>query len=195
VAGQGVGQWRKLRLYLWAFFVTVLTGLTEAPVCPGEEPLASEYQIKAAFIINFPKYADWPPEAFAAATSPIVFAVVGESKVTDELQKLIPGRKINGREMILKRLPSGELPVDCHILFIPATELRRSPNLLSKFNGVGVLTVGESDDFLAGGGCINLARKDQKIALEVSLEAVDQSRVKISSKLLSLARVVKRKAN
>lgn len=160
----------------------------------AEEPMPSEYQVKAAFLINFPKYVDWPAEAFAGTNSPVVLAVPGETKVAGEIQKVIAGRTVNGREIVLKRLASGEESGVCHILFISAAEQRRSPNLLAKLKDGGVLTVGESDDFLESGGIINLARRDQKIALEVNLTAAGNARIKISSKLLSVASVVKGKS-
>lgn len=156
-----------------------------------EGPLP-EHQVKAAFLVNFPKYVDWPAEAFAETNSPIVIAVLGETKVTGELQKIITDRTVNGREVVLQRLAPGEVPRTCHILFIAAAEQKRSSNLLGSLKG-GVLTVGESDDFLEGGGIINLARRDQKIALEVNLAATDRAGLKISSKLLSVASVVKGK--
>jgi hypothetical protein len=154
----------------------------------------SEEQVKAAFLINFPKYADWPAETFATSNSPIVIAVLGETKVSDEIQKAIAGRTINGREIILKHLASGDEPCVCQILFICAAEERHSPDLLARFKDTSTLTVGESDDFLENGGIINLARRDRKIALEVNLTAASNARIKISSKLLSVANVVKGKS-
>lgn len=156
--------------------------------------MSSEYQVKAAFLINFPKYVDWPAEAFAATNSPIVIAVLGQTKVTAEIQKIIPGRTVNGREFVLKRLASGEASGVCHILFISAAEQQHSPSLLTQLKDASVLTVGESDDFLERRGIINLARRDQKIALEVNLTAADKARIKISSKLLGVASVVKGKS-
>jgi hypothetical protein len=163
------------------------------PVSLAEEPQASEHQVKAAFLINFPKYVDWPAEAFARTNSPIVIAVLGETRVTGEIQKVITGRTVNGREIVLKRLASGEEPDACHILFVPEAEQQRSPNLLAKVRD-GVLIVGESDDFLERGGIINLARRGGKIALEVNLPAAEKARIKIGSKLLGVATVVKGKS-
>jgi hypothetical protein len=159
----------------------------------AQETAPSEYLVKAAFLINFPKYVDWAPEAFAETNSPIVIAVLGESEMTAELRKIIAGRIVNGREIVLKRLDSDDASGVCHVLFVPATEQKRLPNLLAKLKAGGVLTVGESDGFLDRGGIINLARRDQKIALEVNLIAADQARIKISSKLLNVASVVKGK--
>jgi hypothetical protein len=152
-----------------------------------------ESQVKAAFLVNFPKYVDWPAEAFAATNSPIVIGVLGKTEVTAELQKIIAGRIVNGRPIVLKHLASGTETGGCHILFVSAAEQKLLPGLLAKLKDGGVLTVGESDDFLGRGGIINLARREQKIAVEVNLTAADQARIKISSKLLSVASVVKGK--
>jgi hypothetical protein len=163
------------------------------PVSVAEEPLASEYQVKAAFLINFPKYVDWTAAAFAETNSPIVIAVLGETPVTDELQKAAAGRTVNGRNIILKHLTYGEEYGICHILFISAAEERHSPEVLAKLKDASVLTVGESDGFLESGGIINLARRDQKIGLEVNLIAANKARIKVSSKLLNVASAVKTK--
>jgi len=180
--------WHRLRFLLalivaWGFFHTASLRAADLPVLP-------EAQVKAAFLINFPKYMDWPAEAFAETNSPVVIAVLGESKVADELQKAIVGRTVAGREIVLKRLASGQTPVDCHILFISASEKNASAVLFGlKHNAI--LTVGETADFLDHGGIINLARRDRKIALDVDLIAASDARIKISSKLLSVANVVK----
>jgi hypothetical protein len=189
-APPGFRRWPCPRAIAGALLAMLVGWIAGTSLSLADEPVASEYQVKAAFIINFPKYVEWPGEAFAATNSPIVIAVLGESRVTDELQKIIAGRSVNGRELVLKHLDSADGTIDCHLLFVPATEQKRAPNLLPSIKNKGILTVGESDDFLAGGGTINLARRNQKIALEVNLEAAGNSRIKISSKLLNIAKVV-----
>jgi hypothetical protein len=188
-------RWRDRRTVLCALLL-IAAGWVVLPggISIAEEPPPSEYQVKAAFLINFPKYVDWPAEAFAEVNSPIVIAVLGETKVTGEIQKAIAGRTVNGRKIVLKRLASGQESGVCHILFVSAAEQQRSPNLLAKLNDANILTVGESDDFLERGGIINLARRDQKIALEVNLTGADKARIKVSSKLLGVASIVKGKS-
>src|SRR5450432_1138857 len=174
---------RNQRALLCALLVMEVGGTIGPPVLSADEPVASEQVVKAAFLANFPKYVDWPAGAFANASSPIVIAVAGESGVTRELQKIIAGRTVAGRELVLKQLASGEEATICHILFIPAEEQQRSLNLLAKRKR-GVLTVGEHDDFLARGGIISLARRNQKIALDVNLAAAANAGISLSSKLL-----------
>lgn len=160
----------------------------------ADEPVLSEFQVKAAFLINFPKYVDWPAAAFAQTNSPIVIAVPDDSKVADELAKAIVGRTIYGRPIVLKRLAAGEPPATCHILFIPATE-KHAPDVLARLKDAAILTVGENSGFLDAGGIINLARHGQKIALEVNLNAAGHARIKISSKLLNVASAIKGHVN
>jgi len=159
------------------------------------EILHLDYEVKAAHLANLSKYVDWPATAFATTNSPVVIAVLGETKVTDELEKIIVDRIVNGRPIVLKQFAAGDDSSGCHILFVAAAEPRLTPNLLAKLKERSVLTVGESADFLERGGIISMTRRDQKIALAINLPAADQARIKISSKLLSVARVVKGKSN
>jgi YfiR/HmsC-like len=191
------GAWpRRNGCELQAFYgllFLLLAGLFAGPIASNaEDAMPSEYQVKAAFLINFPKYMDWPATAFATATNPVIIAVSGETKVAGELEKIIAGRIVNGRGIVLKRLAAGESPGVCHILFISAAEQKYSPSLIAKLKR-GVLSVGESDDFLEHGGIINLTRHEQKISLEVNLTAATAAGIKISSQLLKVAGAVKGK--
>lgn len=151
----------------------------------------SENQLKGAFLVNFPKYVDWPAESFAETNSPIIVATLGETDLGDHLRKMIPGRTVNGRPLVFKVITENDPDREVHILFIPDTARRRQPAVLEKLKDCPVLTVGETDDFLSRGGVINLTRRDQKVRLEVNLAAARQAALKISSKLLSVADVVK----
>jgi len=152
----------------------------------------SEYGVKAACVLNFPKYVEWPAPAVPATNSPILITVLAEPKLSAELARLIQA-KTGGRPVELKIITRAEEFVpDCQILFIG--DMRQWPALRKKLGVAPILTVGESDDFLAQGGVINLVKQAKKISLEVNLAAATQAQLKISSKLLSLARVQKEPA-
>jgi hypothetical protein len=163
----------------------------------AEEAMPTEFQVKAAFLINFPKYVDWPANAFAETNSPIIVAIWGDENVANEAQNMIgTGRIISGHPVVLKRIArEEEINRDCHILFIGASERLRLPSILEKIRGEKILTVGESDDFLEQNGIINLARQGRKIRLQVNLTAAGNAQLKISSRLLVAADVVKGKSN
>ena len=159
--------------------------------------MPADFQVKAAFLINFPKYVDWPANAFADTNSPIIVAVFGDENVANEVQNMIgSGRAIGGHPLLLKRIAKeDEINRDCHILFIGAAERQRIPSILEKIRGDEILTVSESDDFLDRNGIINLARQARKIRLQVNLIAAGNAQLKISSRLLVAADVVKGKSN
>jgi len=157
----------------------------------ADAPGVSEEQVKAAFLISFPKYVDWPSNAFAEADSPIVVAVYGESGLDKDLQEMIKDKVIMGHPLVFKRVTAeGEGAGGYHILFIDATVARRIPDILEKLDGASVLTVGDSDDFLDSGGVIRLVKRDRKIRIEVNLTAAKRAHLKLSSKLLGVADVV-----
>jgi hypothetical protein len=183
-------------------FIWFLAVLLMALGLPCEErtdaagaPEVSEAQVKAAFLISFPKYVDWPVNSFADTNSPIVVAVFGETDLDGDLQNMLKGKTINGHPLVFKRVTTLEefTTSGCHVLFICTAVVQRMPDILSKLDGTSVLTVGDSDDFLDNGGVIKLAKRDRKIRLEVNLVAANRAHLKLSSKLLSVADVVQGK--
>ena len=157
-------------------------------------PAASEAQVKAAFLVTFPKYVDWPAGAFAQSDSPMVLAVFGEADLTKEVQGMTEGKKINGHPLVFRQVTTEEeCAHGCNILFIGAAEQPRAAAILSRIHGLSVLTVGDSGDFLEAGGVINLTRRDRKIRLNVNLTAAHDAHLLISSRLLAVADVVQGK--
>lgn len=149
----------------------------------------SEPQLKAAFLLNFPKYVEWPAASLPDPTSPIVFAILGDENVANEFAAMINGKNIDGHPIQLVRLTSVAQCRACHILFIGSDETRMTAEIVKELQGTNVLTVGESDQFMELGGMINLSRRERRIVLEVNLEATRQTELKISSKLMALATV------
>ncbi len=178
----------------WALRVAaLLTGVVilagGMPRADGQPTAPTEDQVKAAFVVNFAKYVVWPDGVFARPDSPIVIATLGETGLTAELRRMVPGKTTAEHPMTFKVLQEDDAR-DCHILFVPVSA-RHVPALLEKLRGSRVLTVGENDDFLARGGIINLTRRERKIRLQVNLEAARPQGLKISSKLLGVAEIVK----
>ena len=81
----------------------------------------------------------------------------------------------------------------CHIAFVPFTEVGHVARIVKGLKGASTLTVGETDGFALKGGIINLMVEGKKLRFEVNLLAAERANLKISSKLLSLAKIVKEK--
>jgi hypothetical protein len=153
----------------------------------AQETPPTEYKLKAAFLFNFAKYVEWPPAAFAEATSPMVIGILGENPFRDDLEPTIRDKTINNRPLVIKEFRSPAEATNCHILFISTSEKQRLPEILKSLHGASVLTVGETDGFTETGGMINFVTGGNKIRFQINVEAAKSAGLKVSSKLLSLA--------
>jgi hypothetical protein len=171
------------------FLLLALAVCPQAVTSLGDEAGPSEPQMKAAFLLNFPKYVEWPSDSLPASASPIVFAIVGDDEVANEFAAMSNGKSVDGHPIELVRNPSAEQCIDCQVLFIGSEEMRKMAEIVKQLKCASVLTVGESEQFMNEGGMINLARRERRIVLEVNLEATRQTELKISSKLMALAMV------
>jgi hypothetical protein len=157
------------------------------------ESVVTESQIKAAFLLNFAKYVEWPAEAFAYTNSPIVVVIFDDDELSMAFQKVAEGKIISGRRIEFKRAVRPEECGICHVLFVGTREPRQVGQILERLRKTSVLTVGACDEFLDKGGIINLAQRDRKVRLDISLTSARQARLRISSQLLSVADHVKGK--
>ena len=149
---------------------------------------SSEYQVKAAFLYNFAKFVDWPEDALGNSNAPLIIGVIGDDPFGGALDQAINGRTINGRAMLVRRLKWGHDLRSCHILFISSSERKRLPQIIQSLRGASVLTVGDMGQFNQQGGIINFILQANKVRFEINSRGADQARLKISSKLLSLAK-------
>jgi hypothetical protein len=149
----------------------------------------SEYQVKVAYLFNFLKFVEWPEEAFADPLAPIVIGIVGDDPFGDALPQVVAGKTVQGRDLVIRKYRAGEDLRGSHILFISGSEKKRLPQLLSSLDGSCVLTVADVDGFLEEGGMILLFSEQNRVRFAINVDAATQAKWKISSKLLSLARV------
>jgi hypothetical protein len=152
----------------------------------------TEQQLKAAFVYNFAKFVEWPAESFRRPTDPVVSCVLGDSAIQGALADAGRTAPIGERNFVVRRVLDAEQARECHILFVSAAERKRWRGLLPDIRGGGVLAVGESDSFLSEGGVVNLRLDGGRIRIQIDVTAVERERLRISSRLLSLAEIVGR---
>lgn len=153
--------------------------------------ISDEYTVKAAFLYNFVKFVDWPAEEFKRGDDPIRICTLGESTIGRALDETLRGRTFGGRPLESIQISEPGKARDCQIVFVSSSEPKTLRSILSKMRTTGLLTVGEEDGFAEAGGMINLKLQDGKIHLEINAEAAERAQLRLSSKLLSLARIVK----
>lgn len=151
-----------------------------------------EYQLKAAFLFNFAKFVEWPAHSFKSSDQPITICVLGQNPFGSSLEDAVQGKVVGNRRFVIQEIGTAQRAGECQILFVSASERRRARAGLGDFNSCCVLTVGETDEFIASGGIINLKLKDGRVHLEIDPEAAERAKLRISSKLLSLAEIARR---
>ena len=182
-------EWRRwLTVAPSATLLCFLIVACAVPLVRAQSEGPTEHQVKAAFVYNFAKFVEWPADAFNGSSAPIRFCVLGESLVGPDLSQITEGKAIGGHP--IQVVPNSRNLRECHVLFISSSHTVPLKQIQEQLHGAAVLIVGETRDFVVEGGMIGFMLEDARVRFEVNLETAKQSRLKISSKLLSLAKRV-----
>jgi hypothetical protein len=154
----------------------------------ADEP-SREYQVKAAFIYNFVQFVDWPASAVADDGSPFTIGVLGANPFGDALDRVVEGKTAHGHTLAVRYFSRIEDVEKCQALFVVSSDQDYLQTLHDKLKGQSVLTIGESDQFLPTGGIIRMYTEEHKVRFEINVDAAEQAELKISSKLLNLAKI------
>ncbi len=149
-----------------------------------------EYQVKAAFLLNYTKFTEWPPTAFAAPGAPISICVLADNEFDRALEQMIEGEIVAGRRVALQRIKQAPAPKSCQVLFLSSSAKADSAILASV--GPGVLTVGEGESFLREGGMVAFVIENRRVRFDINQTKAEKAGLKLSSRLLSVARSVEK---
>jgi hypothetical protein len=186
-----VGSRRARRRPRGASLVLALLAVATATWPAAPQSAAPEYEVKAAFLYNFTKFVDWPPETLANG-EPLIVAVVGEDPFGPALERAFQGKRVQEHALVIRRFDQLADVQRCHVLFVAASESGRLPALVKLLAAQAVLTVGEGDAFVRRGGVIAFGMEDNKVRFQINLDAAEHAGLKISSELAKLAtRVVR----
>jgi hypothetical protein len=167
-----------------------------APPTRGQETAVPEEQLKAAFIYNFARFVEWPTNAFSNDSAPLVLGVLGDEEFASKLNSLLKDKKAHNRSFVVRKLGSPSDASTCQIVFVARGDARKTPQAIEAAHGKATLFVGESDDFLANGGMINIVQDEKKkqLSFDINPQAAEKVNLTISSHLLRLARNAKKGA-
>jgi len=181
-------------LVLSLFMVFTFYSISAAALSTkAEKAKYSEYKIKAAYLYNFTKFVEWPAEVFADTSLTLSICIIGEDPFGKAIDT-IKDKTVKGRKLSIRRFTSIDDLKECHVIFISPSEKKNLARILEKIKDMHMLTVSDMDGFADRGGMINLNKVKNKIRLEINLDAAEQSGLKVSSKLLNIAKIIK-KAN
>jgi YfiR/HmsC-like len=167
-------------LLLALFCCPLLVGATAPQSMP-------EAQVKAAMVYNFASFTEWP-DAPAAGRS-LVVGVIGNDALAKSLQSM--GKLGNGRDVEVRMLGEGDNLTTCQVLYFSGISNRAAAATLARVSKLPVLTVGEQEHFTQLGGIIRVYQEGNRLRFEVDVTRASSVRLKISSRVLNLARLVK----
>lgn len=157
----------------------------------GQDDSVDEYKLKAAMLYNLTYFVEWPGLAFPSGRAPTVLCILGQDPFASSLASGASTETDAGRPVRVRQLQSDKEFAGCHILYIGSSERKSASRIFSSLNGSSVLTVGEMTQFAARGGMIQFSVEDRHVRFDINLDAASRARIKISSKLLALAQIVK----
>jgi hypothetical protein len=182
---------RVVTRWLRACALSVVLAVGLASPRPAQaDAQADEYRVKAAFLYKFGGYVEWPDRSFARADSPVAIGVMGADALADELAQIVSGRNVNGRPVLVRKLRPGDPIAGLHILFIGRVDRGRLAEILAAAKGQALLTVTESEEGLELGSMINFVVVENKVRFDVAPPPSESDNLKISTRLLGVARKV-----
>lgn len=189
VASSGVrSRWRLAAIAPLLLLLVLGHGQSFA----AEPGAIEEYELKAAVVSKLPMFTQWPDASFASANAPLVIGILGENRFGQHLENAIRGKISTGHPLAVKPCRDARDATQCQVVFIFG-DRKEVEDALSQFAGMKVLTVSDSPGFTELGGMVSLTLTpaDKKVQIEVNLEAVQQSRLRMDPRLLQLAKITK----
>lgn len=176
----------------WAIFGLLLCSCEAVlPAARGDgTDRQREYAVKAAFLLNFARFVEWPASAFSAPDSPIVIGVVGKDPYGATLDRTVQGKTVGGRHVEVRRVRWDSDLSSLHMLVVPESERSGARVLPGALKGAPVLTVGESAGMAQKTVAVNFYMEGGQVRFEINPEAARRARLTLSSRLLGLARIV-----
>jgi len=172
----------------WAPVALVVTSLLWSGSAAAESVTAPT--LKAAFLYNFAKFAEWPASALAPGQR-LSLCVVGDNAVAEALEQTIKGRGVDSHELTVEIVKADGPIRSCHLLYVSGLERKQAGQLLTSLKSTAVFAVSDADHFAEMGGVAQLIQDNGRMRFAVNIEAARRAQLKISSKLLSLAQIVK----
>ena len=149
----------------------------------------SDYEVKAAFLLNFTKFVTWPEGAFEDSGSPLAICILGPDPFGPVMDQLAEGEEAGGRKVIVRRIERTPRAKACQVLYVGVPE-KEVAGVLSDL-GPGVLTVGQHAGFLNEGGIINFVIEERHVRFDINRSAAASAGLTISARLLSVARATR----
>lgn len=187
--GANMGRAIRLGRLVGLALVLALGCFFSLPAQAGDA--VSEYSLKAAVVFNLPLFTEWPPTTDATETKATFnFCVYGQTPMLAALRQL-EGKSIKGGKLVIVPVNDQSGLELCHALVIPkGLSNPKRAELIDKLHNKATLVIAEDADPPPDEVMINLLMEDGKVTFQANPELAKAAGLKLSSKLLRLAKVV-----
>lgn len=145
-------------------------------------------ELMAAYLYNFARFVEWPAAQFPSPKTPLVLCTPDGETLDGHLLR-IHGRQAQNRRVVVRVIEAGDNLTGCHLLFLPRQETAAAATLLATAAGKPVLTVSNAPGFTAMGGMIGLFVEADRVHFDIDRDLAQAAGLRVSSRLLALARV------
>ena len=149
-----------------------------------------ERELKVAFLFNFAKFIQWPPDVIQSR-GPIIACVLGNVAIGESFERVTKGRTIDGHDLVVSTVTVDGPLRACHLLYVSHPDSRSARLIIETLKGSAVLTVSDFEAFAILGGVMNFFIENGQTRFAINVDAASRARLQISSKLLALAAIVR----
>lgn len=150
----------------------------------------SEDQVMAAFLYNFARYVEWPKAAFDLEDMPVKICMLNSRAFGEVVSQTVSGKSVGEREVVVAQTSSLRDLAGCHILFVGSDDFANQAETIAALRDRSIFSVSDREGFASAGGIANFFRADNRVRFEINPAAAQKAGLKVSSKLLRLAKLV-----
>jgi hypothetical protein len=168
-------------------FVTFSTKNAFSQESNDDRTLKSELQV--AMIFKMLDFIQWPPESFQISKKIFRIGVFWKSPMFDSI-KILEEETIKGLQVKVELVENTNNAKNFHILYVSPKEISKISSILKTTEDAKTLTISKTAGFAKKGGILNFYEKKGKMRFEINLEKAKKAGFKISSRMLSLSKII-----
>jgi hypothetical protein len=166
----------------------IYLALFAVPATFGQKLRPTQYDVEAAYLVQFPKFVAWPSAASGQGHGKsFAICVLGQDPYGRILLNAVAGERIDGLPLVARVVSSAQSAADCRVLFVSSSEEDRLAGDLAVLNNAPVLTVSELPGFTLRGGMIEFVLTRRRVRFRINATSAERAGLKVSSQLLKVA--------
>jgi hypothetical protein len=178
------------RTWRYILLAALLSGasLPAEELTPGARHILGEAEAKAAFMLNFARFTDWPAGKIASNPEvPVRIGVLESSDVSEQLQRLSKGFTIKGHPVVVVRLFSPGDASSCQAVYVGPVRQVEFKKYTDEWQGHGLLVVGDKPEMAKWGAQVAFQTRETRLQFVLNRRSAKDQGLTFSAQLLKLA--------